>query len=152
MAVGPLTCWRRIECGPLLCLGLGVAQDEGGGGQDLELVGRAPVAGQSSLDVAVESLAVLQGAVPGEDGVRGRRRELPPFVGVTGLEDHRMTLGWPWRGELAGDVELGTVVLEHPWPRLPEEPASVTGSATMASSAHESHSSRTVWRNSSARA
>ncbi len=51
-------------------LGVGVAEHERRRGQDQQLVAGTAIAGQPSLDVGVERLPGLQGAVPTEDRVR----------------------------------------------------------------------------------
>ena len=79
--------------GQFLGLGVGVAEDEGGGGKDQELVGRTSVAGQPTLHVGVELPAGLEGGVPAEDGVRRRTRRTRALLGVAGLEDHGAALG-----------------------------------------------------------
>ena len=55
----------------LLGLGLGVTEDEGGGRQYQQFVMSPTVFRQPALDVGEERLAGVQGAVPGEDGIRG---------------------------------------------------------------------------------
>ena len=97
--------------GEFLRLGVGVAEHERGGRQDQQLVVGTAVPGQPALDVGVERLPVVERAVPAEDRVGRRRRELPALVGVAGLEDHRPALRAAGHVELPGDVEVVVVML-----------------------------------------
>jgi hypothetical protein len=91
-------------------------------------VGRAAVARQASLDIGVKGAPGLEGGVPTEDGVRGRRRELAAVVGVPGLEDDRTTLRRARHREGSFDVEVLVVVRERPGARaLEKRPRSRVG-------------------------
>jgi hypothetical protein len=107
--------------GQLSGVGVGVAEDEGRGRQDQQLVWRPAVLGQAALDVGVERLAFGQRAVPAEDRVRARGGELAALLGVAGLEDDRPSLRAARHVELTADVEVHVVVLERARLGLGEE-------------------------------
>ncbi|GDY67505.1 hypothetical protein SAV14893_068980 [Streptomyces avermitilis] len=109
--------------GQLPGLGVRVAEDEGRGGQDQQLVVGTAVPGQAALDVRVERLALLEGAVPAEDGVRAGGGELAPVVGVARLEDHRAALRAARDVELPLDLEVLSLVHEGTGPGVPQEGA-----------------------------
>ncbi len=91
-----------------------VTQDEGRRGQDQQLLRSPAVFRQPALDVGEERPAGIQGAVPGEDGIRRGGREFASGVGVTGLEDDRATLRAGRHVEVAADVEMVVVHAELP--------------------------------------
>ncbi len=96
-----------------------VPQGEGGGGDDLELLGPAPVAGEAALDVGVERPGGVGPGVAREDGVGGGRGQLAPGVAVARLEDDRVALRAAGRREPAPDVDVAAGVLELAAVRVP---------------------------------
>ena len=74
---------------PFVGVGLGVAEHHRRRRDDLEVVGRAAVAGEPSLHVGVELPSVVEGRVTAEDDVGVLGRQLAPAVGVAGLDLHR---------------------------------------------------------------
>ena len=108
---GPTCCPPDVIC-LLLCVRGVVTEDEGGGGENLEVCVRASVLGQASLHVGVEGLACFEGSVSGEDGVCLGGTELASFVGVTCLQQNWVPLWTPRNFEAPGDVELPAGVLE----------------------------------------
>ncbi len=111
--------------GDLGRLGVGVAEDEGRGGQDQQLAVGAAELGQPALHVLVERLPVLESGVPGEDRVGRGGGEVAALVGVAGLEDDRPSLRRAGDIELAADVEEAVVVLERAGPGHAEELAAL---------------------------
>ncbi len=107
----------------LPCLRVGVPEDEGGRGQDLQLVVRTAVPGEPALDVRVELPSRVEGSVPAEDRVGAGGGELPALVGVARLEDHRTALRAARHVEVALDVEVPAPVGEGPGPRVAQEGA-----------------------------
>ena len=107
---------------------IGVADHERRGRQDEQLVMAPPVARQPALDVGIERLPGLEGAVPGEDGVRRGRRELAAFVRVARLEDHRAPLRAARHVEPAVDGEVTVRVRERAGVGIGQErPAGLVG-------------------------
>ena len=91
---------------PLLRIVFAVAENEGGARQDLQIVRMAAVFRQLALDVAIEGLALLEGAVAGIDQVGLGGGEFPPRIGVAGLGDHRRPLRHGRQGGAARDVDM----------------------------------------------
>ena len=151
-AIAPcgLTCCRRMWAASSVGFGVGVADDRGRGRDDLEVVAAPAVAGQPSLDVGVERLAVGVARVAAEDHVGVLGGELAPTVGVAGLDQHRVALRAARHVERPVDRELPAAMVEG---RIAvgstNTPRSL--SATTAPSAHVSHSWRATSMNSSAR-
>ena len=107
--------------GQLVRLGLRRSEYEGRRREDQELVPFTPVASQSAFDIRVEGFARLKRAVPTEDRVRGRGRELSPLVRIAGLEDDRSPLWAAGHIELPGNIEMVAVVLERAGTSTSEE-------------------------------
>ena len=150
MAPCGLTCCSRMWAASSCGVGVGVADDRGRGGDDLEVVVAPAVAGQASLDVGVEGLAVGVAGVPAEDDVGVLGGELAPAVGVAGLDQHRMALRAARDVERPVDRELVAAMVEGPDRGRIDEHAALA-SATTASSVQVSHSWRATSMNSSAR-
>ncbi|NCL72685.1 hypothetical protein AIIKEEIJ_00120 [Rhodococcus sp. YH1] len=91
----------------------GVAEDERRGRKDLQVGVAAPVLREAALDVGVEGVALLEGAVAGEDGVGLGGAEFAALVRVAGLQEHRVSLRAAWHLEPPGDVELRGVDVER---------------------------------------
>src|SRR6185437_16600995 len=92
---------------------LGGAERVSGSGQDRDLLRPAAVARHPALEVLVERLARLDGAVPGEDRVGGAGAELAARVGVAGLDEHRVALRRRRQREAARERELRALELHR---------------------------------------
>jgi hypothetical protein len=106
--------WR--ELGAARNLSLREVIIEVTGRQHQQFVVSAAIFREPAFDVLEEGLTRFQGAMPGEDRVRGRGGEFPTGVGVAGLEDHRPTPRAARHVEMALDVE---VVVVHGKPARP---------------------------------
>src|ERR1700722_2802312 len=91
---------------------IGVADDEGRGRQNKQLVTTTTVTGQPAFDVFVKRLPGAQCAVPGEDRIGRSGREIPSLVRVAGLKNHRSPLWAPRHVEPPVDVEMRVLVTE----------------------------------------
>ncbi len=136
--------------GEVLGLGVGVAEHEGRGREDEQLVRPAAVLGEAGLDIGVEGLALGEvlyrlKMASALDAANSRPSSESPAWKITGRPcGERGTLNWPWMSKC--------------WPWWTNAPAlaslrkvPVAWSAMISSPCQESNSSWVVARNSLAR-
>ena len=102
-------------------VGVGVADDHADAGQDDDLVRVPALRQRPALDVGVEGLTLFDGRGVGEDALADGRAQVPPLVGVTGLEDHRLALLGPGDIERPGHLEVLAPVVKRVLPGRVEE-------------------------------
>jgi hypothetical protein len=90
-----------------------VAEERHRGRNDLQVIVRTPIRGQTPLDVREERLPIGQAGMAAEDHVCLLGGELASTIAVAGLDLHRVALGTPWHVELSADRELVTTMLER---------------------------------------